>query len=196
MKMNKSNAQTHREEIRGEFWPDEIAWTGEKPEVGWFRAPRTLPLVLQLLRSKKVTGSASDPTRVYLELLARHRDTGIVEMETEGEHSYYAGHVGPRGARTWQERMRLLEKLGFIKARGAGNQKYKYVLLVHPTIVVKRLYDAGKIDQLWWDTYRQRQIETKERTYEKLVPVEEPENVVPIEKAAKTSKLKAKASPS
>jgi len=68
--------------------------------------------------------------------------------------------------RTWQERMRILEEHGFIKTRKVGNQKYKYVLLVHPTVAVQRLREAGKVDDLWWDTYRARQIEVKEASHE------------------------------
>ncbi len=191
--MRKTSAQEHRERIRDEFWPEEIAWTGEKPEKGWFRAPRTLPLVFMLLRSEKITGTKLDPTGVYLELHARHRDTGIVEMAAEGEHSYAAGYAGPRGVRTWQERMLLLEKIGLIKSRKSGNQRYNHVLLVHPTIVVKKLYDDGKIDQLWWDTYRQRQIETKERTYDQLVQIGEDEKSVP-NKNSKAKTMKASSS--
>ena len=188
--MRKSAAQEHREQIKAEFWSEETAWTGEKPEQGWFRAPRTLPLILNLLRSEKITASKLDPTGVYLELLARHRDTGIVEMVSEGEHSYGAGYAGPRGARTWQERMKLLANLGLIKSRKSGNQQYKHVLLVHPTIVVKKFFEQGMIDQHWWDTYRQRQIETKERTYDQLMAAEQADKeVVPIKKTKlKTNK--------
>ncbi|MCP4492935.1 MAG: hypothetical protein GY820_37380 [Gammaproteobacteria bacterium] len=181
----KNAAKVFREEIKDEFWKDDIAWTGEKPEQGWFRAPRTLPLILNLLRMEKITDSKRDPTGVYLELLARHRDSGIVEMETDGEHSYAAGYPGPRGIRTWQERMNLLEKLGLIKSKGSGNQKYKYVLLIHPTIWVKKLHDEAKIDDRWWETYRQRQIEAKERSYDQLVSKDEEGKVLPIEKVKK-----------
>jgi hypothetical protein len=166
--MEKTKPQLHREEIKAEFWDHDIAWTGDKPATGWFRAPRTLPLILTLLADKKISGK-SDLTGVYLELLARHRDSGIVEMVSPGEHSYAAGYKGPRAVRTWQERMKLLEELGFIKARPSGNQQYKYVLLVHPTIAVKGLLDAGKVSQSWWDTYRVRQIEATEAPYEKLI---------------------------
>jgi hypothetical protein len=186
--MRKNNATLHREKIKAEFWASDVAWTGEPPEKGWFRAPRTLPLILTLLSSKKVTGSKFDPTSVYLELLARHRDTGIVEMAMEGEHSYAAGYIGPRAVRTWQERMKILLDLGFIKSSKSGNQQYKYVLIVHPTIVVKRLHDQGKIDQAWWDTYRQRQIETKELTYAQLVAAPEPEKIIKTVAAKKTKK--------
>ena len=54
------------------------------------------------------------------------------------------------------------------KLHPGGNQKHKYVLLVHPTIVIKALHDQGKIEGHWWDAYRQRQIESKELTYYQL----------------------------
>jgi hypothetical protein len=171
--------------------PGEIAWTGEKPEQGWFRAPRTLPPVLILLSDKKVTNTKIDAGSVYLDLLARHRDSGIVEMATEGEHSYSSGYPGQRGIRSWKERMKLLEDLGFIKSRQLGNQQYKLVLLLHPTVVVQRLYENKKPNDTWWDTYRQRQIETKEPSYEKLMERYKPDKVVPIT-AAKTKAAKKK----
>lgn len=188
--MRKSVLQERREKIKEEYWSDEIAWTGDRPEMGWFRAPRTLPLILMLLSSKKVSDN-SDPSGVYLELLARHRDTGIVQMSTEADHSYAAGYPGPRGIRTWQERMKLLEKLGFIKTIRGGNQTYKHVMLVHPAIALKKLQEEGKIEKTWWDTYRQTQIETKESSYEQLIARNQPQKVVPIKSAKQKISKKA-----
>ncbi len=185
----KTANQVKREEYKKEFWPDDIPWTGDKNQQGWFRAPRTLPLVLNLLSNKKVTSTTLDPSRVYLDLLARHRDSGIVEMADEGDHSYAAGYHGPRGVRTWKERMKLLESLGFIKSKKSGNQQYKFVLLVHPTIAVQQLYEAGKVDPHWWATYRGRQIDTKEPSHEDLIasygkPDDDDEKVVAFLPAA------------
>jgi len=188
----KTATQLRREQIKQELWPKEIAWTGEKPETGWFRAPRTLPLILALLADKRISGN-SDLTGVYLELLARHRDSGIVDMVTTGEHSYAAGYSGPRGVRTWQERMKILEGLGFIKTKETGNQQYKYVLLVHPTVAIQRLYEAKKIPQAWWETYRTRQIEATEHPYEKLMERHAPAKVVPIKAAKPKAKVGAAA---
>src|SRR5262249_10316618 len=106
------------------------------------------------------------PSGVYLELLARHIDNGIIEMAHEGEHAYTAGYVGPRAIRSWQERMKILEKLGFIKTKQIGNQRYKYVLLIHPTVAIQNLFDLGKLPKGWWDAYRDRQIQTKEPSFE------------------------------
>jgi hypothetical protein len=150
--------------LRLEFWPDEDAWTGEN-ERGWFFAPRTLPLVLALLESKELSGN-KDVSRVYLELLARHVDGGVVEMAHEADHAYAAGYIGGRSVRTWQERMRILEHSGFIRTKQVGNQRYKYVLLVHPTAAVQRLRDAGRVPDEWWNAYRARQTETGEASHD------------------------------
>jgi len=184
----KTATQIKREQYKQEFWPDEIAWTADTVQQGWFRAPRTLPLILTLLSTKKITGSTLDPGRVYLELLARHRDSGIVEMVDAGDHSYAAGYQGARGVRTWKERMKLLENLGFIKSKKAGNQQYKFVLLVHPTIAVHDLHAKGVVDTHWYETYRGRQIDAKEPSFEDLTAFyeksDEDKVVVPFPPAA------------
>src|SRR5260370_11932051 len=89
-----------------------------------------------------------------------------IEMAEHARHAYAAGYRGSRAVRSWLERMNVLEDCGFIKSKEAEGQRYKYVLLVHPTIAVQRLRDAGKIDDKWWDTYRARPIQTKESSYE------------------------------
>ena len=152
------NADERREELRQELWPQEDAWTGES-EKGWFRAPRTLPLVLALLDEKEFNGR-SDLSRVYLELWARHRSGGVIEMVHEADHAYAAGYRGSRAVRTWQERIRILEKHGFIKSKQVGNQRYKYILLVYPATAIQRLREAGKVPEELWNAYRARQIET------------------------------------
>ena len=164
--MAKASPNTaRREKLRDEFFRDEESWTGID-EKGWFRAPRTLPLILELLASKTINPKQQDVTRVYLELWSRHIDSGIIEMAEQARHAYAAGYRGPRAVRTWLERMKVLEESGLIKAKEIEGQRYKYVLLVHPTIAVQRLRDAGKIADDWWNTYRARQIQTKESSYE------------------------------
>ncbi len=176
--------------IESQFFLGEDAWTGEN-EKGWFKSPRTLPLILSLVSSKAVSGRC-DPARVYLELWARHMGEGVIEMRHEGEHAYAAGYEGTRGIRTWQERMKLLEKNGIIKVKQIGGQRYKYVLLVHPTAVVEKLRQEGKVEPGWWDTYRDRQLETTELTYKARKKVKAGPKVVTM-KPPKTVTAKASA---
>ena len=184
MTIRSGKASQRREELREQFWPEVDAWTGAN-EKGWFMAPRTLPLILALLGEKEISGTL-DPTKVYVDLLARHIDGGVVEMVHEGEHAYAAGYVGTRGVRTWQERMKILEKIGFIKTKRIGNQGYKYVLLVHPTSAVQKLRKAGKVSDQWWDTYRDRQIQTKEMSYDDRISASD--NVIDLEAARAATK--------
>lgn len=154
----RTTAATRREKIRQEYWPAEIPWY---PKSGYFSAPRTLPLILSVLRSKKLSGRA-DPSSAYLELLARHLDGGVVEMVQEEDHAFYAGYVGTRAERTWRERMQLLVKHGFIKTEPRGNNTYGTVLLVHPGIVLEALHGKKLIDDRLWKTYQLRRLETRE----------------------------------
>lgn len=180
----KAQAQLKREWLRDEYWPDVPAWLKEK-ETGWFAAPRYLPLLLSLLESKAIS-DRKDPSRVYLELYSRHRDSGMIEMEDERQHAFAAGYVGERAVRTWQERMKILEEHGFIKTKAIGNQPYRYVLLVHPMAVIQQLHATGKTDQRWWDTYRARLADLNEDDSKYAA--------TPDKKVAKVAKFRQKAS--
>jgi hypothetical protein len=100
-------------------------------------------------------------------------------MKDEAEHASAAGFFSKRAVRSWQERMQILERNGFIKTQKVGSQRYKFVLLVHPTVAVKRLRDKKKVSDDWWAAYRARQIEIKEDSFEdrqkkkaaKVVPI-------------------------
>jgi hypothetical protein len=173
---SRTTGAERRETLRNSYWPTEDAWTGAN-EKGWFRAPRTLSLLLTLLRSKALSGRL-DPTQVYLELLTRHIDGGVIEMSYEADHAYAAGYSGRRAIRSWQERMKLLEKLGLIRIKAIGNRGYRYVLIVHPVVAIERLKAKNLIRAEWLDVYRARQMETKEESYEdrqkrrkKVVPI-------------------------
>src|SRR5215472_1674592 len=135
-----------RIQLKQDYWPKEPAWNGAG--VGWFKGPRTLPLILALLSDKKLT-EGRDVARVYLELLARHMDGGVVEIGNEADHAYAAGYSGTRAVRTWSERMQILEQLGFIKSKRIGNQKYKLVLLVDPLVAIASLQKQGIVSGQW-----------------------------------------------
>ena len=153
---------TKREKLRREHWPnEEDTWTGE--EYGWFKIPRTLPLIFAML-SKEVRGKI-DPTAVYLELLSHHYGDGFIELQHEDDHAFAVGYSRAR-VRSWRERMAILEDLGFIKTKASGPHKYKYVLLMHPTTVMQNLRDGGKITEDLWNAYTNRKVLTGELTFE------------------------------
>jgi hypothetical protein len=150
--------------LRDEYWPGEIPWKGSgSGESGWFSAPRTLPQILQIMRLPEVSGN-QDPCMVYVELLARNMGEGIVRITNEDEHAIDAGYTGTRARRTWQERMKVLEDSGFIRTRKIGTgpkRTYKWVLLVHPTVAIRRLMDKGKVSSTgeWFESWETSYIE-------------------------------------
>lgn len=160
----KSGIAARREELRKQYWPKEDLWTGEK-EVGWFPAPRTLPLILSLLSSKQIS-KKKDPSSVYLDLMSRQRGEGIIEMGHEADHAFASGYEGRRAVRTWQERMKILEDNGFIRTVKVGNQRFRFVAIVHPTTAVQRLREDKKIPENWWNAYLACKAETREPTHE------------------------------
>jgi hypothetical protein len=169
-----------RAQHKERYWKDAESFTGTGS--GWFKAPRTLPLILALLSLRQLTGGR-DVARVYLELLARHMDGGIIEIGNEADHAYAAGYSGTRAVRTWNERMQLLEKLGFIKTKGVGGQRYKLVLLTDPLSAVASLYRRGCVPEAWWEAYVLRLLETREadevRLHSLTTGYEIPDNVLP-----------------
>jgi hypothetical protein len=170
------------QKIRSEHWPMVDLWTGGEYDKGWFKAPRTLPLILALMQSKQLTGNA-DPTRVYLELLSRQFGEGVVEIQNEGEHAYAAGYTSSRAVRTWQDQMRCLEKLGFIKIKGIGKHAFKYVALVHPVAALEELRQKNLVPQDWWDAFTDRRIQTGELSYEQRTALQQRTKIKRIDQA-------------
>ena len=65
MAKEMSKADQRRAQLRNSLWPNEDAWTGEE-EVGFFQAPRTLPLILYRVLGKQLRANR-DVARVYLQ---------------------------------------------------------------------------------------------------------------------------------
>jgi hypothetical protein len=147
-----------REQLRDSFWPNAstLVWN-RKSEKGFCTVPRTLPLLLSLIKdlTKKL-----DASRVYLDLWCRVFDEGLIEVRDEEAHAYASGYGSPkRNIRTWQERIKTLEEFGFIKTKPSGSKKYGYILLIHPHRVVEDLKAKNQISDKWWGAYVQRATE-------------------------------------
>lgn len=163
--MPQTAGADRRTQLKEHYWPEDAAWNGAG--MGWFKGPRTLPLILALLSDKNLT-AGRDIAGVYLELLSRHFDGGVIEMGNEADHAYAAGYTGSRAIRTWHERMMVLQELGFIKSKHVGNQRYKLVFVVDPLVAINKLRVAGKVADSWWEAYLLRLMETKEADPERL----------------------------
>jgi hypothetical protein len=144
-----------RLELRNQLWCDapNVVWS-RKENDGYTSIPRTIPLLALLISQLSEKGN---PSGVYWDIWCRAFDEGFIEVTDEQEFAYSSGYTGNRALRTWQEHIKALESLGFIRLAPKGNRQIGYVLLLNPYIVVKRLREEGKVpEQAWWNAFTAR----------------------------------------
>lgn len=128
--------------LRNMLWPEitnDDLWLRNERN-GFITMPRTMPLFMQIMddlsKGKPLSGT-------YLELWCRSWDECFVTLSKPREMAFHAGHEGQRGERTWKERLKKLEELGFISIKGGPSGPFSYALIYNPYKAVKKLYQAG-----------------------------------------------------
>jgi hypothetical protein len=164
MSAKSKGAAKRRIELRQQLWPDDRAWSSEG-EVGFFQVPKTVSLLMKLIGSKDISGK-KNAADVYLELWSNDWGQGLIEVGNESDHAFAAGYEGTRAVRTWRERIRILERAGFIRVKPDGNREIGFILLVHPADVVQSLKDANRVPENWLNAYLKRQSRFRERASE------------------------------
>lgn len=144
------------------LWPevqDEQLWD-KYASIGYFSAPRTLPLVMRIL---DMLSSGKPLSGVYLSLWSRLFDESVVRVVNENELAVESGFLSGRGTRTWGERVDVLEELGFISVNRALGGSRAYVLVFNPYKVLEEKIASGVIrnaDVLsLWDALKLRAAE-------------------------------------
>lgn len=136
----RTKADQRREQQRlllfGEVRKEEL-WSREYN--GWCWVPRTMPLILHAIRSLSKGASAAE---TYFALWSNCVSESIVEMTNKHSLIASAGYTGPSSERTWKERMRKLEQLGFIKIASGQHGDISCVLLLNPHKVLKKHKEA------------------------------------------------------
>lgn len=133
-------------ELRGKLWPklDQAKLWDRKNTAGFTSIPRAMPLILKVMDEL----SSSKPlSKTYLDLWCRGFDECFVTITSPAEHAFYAGFSSQRAENTWRDRMRSLVDLGFIETKPGPTGDYHYVLLLNPYLVVKSLFDDGRVSE-------------------------------------------------
>lgn len=158
----KPTLEMKRRALRDQLFPNcESELWNRKTVNGFTTIPRTLGLIMTLLEQMFDRKKGHDVSRTYFELWCRAFDDYLVEVNDVEAFAFSAGFVSKsRNVRSWEERVKVLAELGFIRVAPSGTRKQAYVLLVDPHRVVKSLRDAGKIPQDWWGAYTKRASET------------------------------------
>lgn len=136
------------------LWPDierKNFWDKSKHR-GFAIIPRTLPLIFHLMDSLE---KGKPMSSTYFALWCYSWDGHFVEIDNPNKLAMDAGFSGERALTTWKTRMRLLEQWGFIESASVETE-FSYVIILNPHIVIKKLYDDGKLSSM--DQYYKRLI--------------------------------------
>jgi len=133
-----------RQNTRDRLWPDAasvIFDPSDRTTKGYSQVPRVVPIVARLINE---IGGPENAGSLYQVLWAQEWGQGIVEVRSYRQLLYEAGYSakGSRIERTWQERIRILENLGFIRTARRGLDDHAYILLIDPHLAVVQLETA------------------------------------------------------
>lgn len=129
-------------ELRDTYFADaaDRLWDRNKHD-GYATVPKTMPMVMRALDEL----SKGKPLgQTYFALFCATWDNGFVRLARSPDLPYASGFTGPRGVRGWQERMKLLEGLGFVEIEASGAQKFGLAFLPNPNLVLLDLWEKKK----------------------------------------------------
>lgn len=130
------------EELRRKLWrdvPPAHLWHRKRSD-GFVTIPRTMPLILGIIDDLTKGAPAAS---AYFELWCRAFDEMYVSLSKSRELAFHSGFTGQRAERTWAEKIRKLDELGFISVREGQAGPLSHALIFNPYHVIRKLYEGG-----------------------------------------------------
>lgn len=127
---------------RGQLWPEvnpDALWN-RRVQDGFTTVPRTMGLIMTII-DDLTKGKPAGLT--YFELWCRAKDAMFTSLAYKEAMAYHSGFTGVRSVRTWTERMKSLQQLGFIDIKPGASGPLTYVLIWNPYHVIQRLRAEG-----------------------------------------------------
>lgn len=161
IRQKPSGAELRQKATRDRLWPGADGWVWnprDESVKGFATISRLMPWIFVLIgKLAEKTGRGGNPFRVYLELLCRDwYRLGYVAITDELDHAYAAGYESDRGQRTWEDHVKKLAELGFIKIAPQGKRKLAHILLMDPLAVAHWYYKKGDAPEEWWNSFKER----------------------------------------
>lgn len=148
-----------RTELRSNLWPDfdpRQLWSSSRKRPGYTVVPRTMQLILTAMDTLSKGKSISS---TYFDLWCRAPEEQFVSLSRPKEMAFYAGFNGERAERTWLDRIKILEGLGFLKIESGSSGRYSYALLLNPYHVLANRFEEGLLQKNLWNALVERVAE-------------------------------------
>ena len=140
---------------RDTLWPDAEDLVYSPTVGGWCRMPRTAPMVASLIDE---IGGRTSAGRLYVTLWAYEFGDGFVEVPDPAQLALESGYVTGRAERSFNERMEVLRRLGFVRTAPLGLRDHGFVLLLDPHRIVSAMrgLSPSPIPERWWTAFTAR----------------------------------------
>ena len=129
-------------ELRDKLWPG-VSFNAElwqrQSHDGFTTVPRLMPLIIGIIDDLSKGAPAG---MTYFELWCRSYDEMYVSLSKSKELAFHSGFTGQRAERTWAEKIRKLDELGFISVKAGQAGPISHALILNPYLVIRRMYEA------------------------------------------------------
>ena len=127
--------------LRKTLWPelaDEELWSRSR-YAGFTTIPRTLPIIMNII--DQLSEGSKRTSATYFALWGQAFDEMYVSLQNASELAFHAGFTGQRAVRTWRERIKVLEELGFIRTAPGAAGSLSHAVILNPHFAIRRLYE-------------------------------------------------------
>jgi len=129
--------------LRNSLWPEAAERAWDRTVYGGFTTlPKTIPYICRIMDD---LSKGFPLSTTYLALWSSTWDNSFVRLNRPGDLAFASGFSGERAERTWLDRMRRLEEIGFIQTKPSGASKMGFAFIPNPHEVIFRLR-AAKAD--------------------------------------------------
>ena len=127
--------------LRNSIFPDaeKLIWDKTRDQ-GFVTIPKTMPYIVLMLNEMSEKGK---PLGDIYQILWTYtwNNNGFVRLGNIDELAFVAGFKGERGVRTLRDRLRALEKLGFLVLKPYGSNPTGFAFIPNPHPVILALHE-------------------------------------------------------
>lgn len=130
--------------LREKFWPDlvqEEIWHHKEFD-GFLSVPRTMPIILAIINDL-TKGKPAGSTYFSLWCMTFPGEM-YVSLSNADLLAFQSGFSGQRAVRQWQDRVKALAELGFIRVAEGARGKLSHAGIPNPHFVIRRLHKDGQ----------------------------------------------------
>lgn len=129
-------------DLRSRLWPElveEDLWSRHLYD-GFTSIPRTMPIIMNII--DQLSDGSKRTSITYLALWGQAFDEMYISLQNADDLSFHAGFTGQRATRTWKERIKVLDDLGFIRTAEGTAGQYSHAVILNPHFAIRRLHAA------------------------------------------------------